>query len=151
MARTYSASEVKGFQRTYQELYAKFRQVDNLADRCRTQIQNAASKLAASDSSEILKTIPVDELTRYKKGIRVKALHDAGYHTISDILKAQPSRISVINGISPEGAQDIKKAAALIANTAHEGAKIRLSADDKNPEATALVTALCQYKMILPA
>ena len=151
MARTYSASEVKGFQRTYQELYAKFRQVDSLADRCRAQIQNAASKLAASYSSEILKTIPVDELTRHKKGIRVKVLYDAGYHTISDILKAQPSRISAINGISPEGAQDIKNAAALIANTAQKGAKIRLSADDKNPEATALVTALCQYKMILPA
>ena len=151
MARTYSASEVKGFQRTYQELYAKFRQVDSLADRCRTQIQNAVSKLAASDSSEILKTIPVDELTRHKKGIRVKALHDAGYHTISDILKAQPSRISAINGISPESAQDIKNAADSIAKTAQEGAKIRLSADDKNPEATALVTALCQYKMILPA
>lgn len=151
MARNYSASEVRALQRKYQELYAKFRQVDSLAQRCRTQITDAASKLALSGSEELLKTIPVDELTRYKKGVRVKSLHDAGFHTIHDILKAHPSRISSINGISPEGAQDIRKAAASIADTAQKGAKIRLSADDKNPSATSLVTALCQYKVIMPA
>lgn len=151
MARNYSTGEVKQLQRTYQELYAKFRQLDSLAERYRTEIQNASAKLAANDSMTILKTISVDELNREKKGIRVKSLHDAGFHTIADIVKANPGKLSAINGISPEGAQEIKKAAAAMAQTAQQGAKIRLSADDQNPDATALVTAIFKYKRIVTA
>ena len=151
MARTYSASEVRALQRKHQELYAKFRQLDTLSMRCRTEVQSAASKIAASGSAELLGTIPVDELTRYKKGVRVKSLHDAGFHTISDLVKANPFQLSAINGISPEGAQEIKSIAASIAETAQKGTKIRLSADDRNPNATALVTALWKYKRIMPA
>lgn len=151
MARNYSSGEVRALQRKYQELYAKFRQIDGLAQRSRTEIQSASSKIAADSSAELLRGIPADELSRYKKGIRVKSLHDAGFHTIADIMRANPFQLSAINGISPEGAQEIKKTAAAIADTAQKGVKIRLSADDKNPASTALVTALCKYKRLLPA
>lgn len=151
MGRNYSSSEVRALQRKYQELYAKFRQLDGLVQRSRSEIQSSASKIAAAGSSELLATISADELTRHKKGIRVKSLHDAGFHTIADILKASPFQISAINGISPEGAQEIKKIAAQIADTAQKGAKIRLSADEKTPASTALVTALCKYKKLMPA
>lgn len=150
MARTYSTFEVKRYKRTYQELNAGFRQLDNLTGQYREEIRNASSKIAAQESLELLKGIPVDELNREKKGIRVKTLHDAGFHTVADIVKAQPYQLSAVNGISPEGAAEIKKAAAAIAATAQQGAKIRLSADDKNPDSTALVTALFKYKRILP-
>lgn len=151
MARNYSSSEVRALQRKYQELYAKFRHLDGLEQRSRTEVQTAADKIAADGSKELLNTISVDELSRYKKGVRIKTLHDAGFHTIADIIKAHPYQLSAINGISPEGAQEIKKAADTIAKTAQDGIKIRLSADDKSPAATALVTALCKYKRILPA
>ncbi len=151
MARTYSSGDVRRLQQTYQALYAKFRQLDTLTQRCRADIQAACAKIAAADSVGILQSIPIDELNREKKGIRVKSLHDAGFHTIADIVKANPFQLSAINGISPEGAQEIKRAAASIAETAQKGAKIRLSADDKNPSSTALVTALCKYKALMPA
>ena len=150
MARAYSTSEAKRFRRIYQELYAKFRQLDSLADRCREEVKTATAKIAGEESMELLKGIPVDELNREKKGIRVKTLHDAGYHTIGDIVKANPYQLSSINGISPEGANEIKKAASAIAETAQKGAKISLSADNKTPASTALVTALFKYKRILP-
>ncbi len=151
MARSYSSSEVRSFRRKYQELYAKFRQLDGLVQRSRSEIQSAASKIAASGSAKLLATIPADELTRHKKGVRVKSLHDAGFHTILDILNASPFQISAINGISPEGAREIKTIAAQIADTAQKGAKIRLSADEKTPASTALVTELCKYKKLMPA
>ncbi|MBQ3416547.1 MAG: DEAD/DEAH box helicase family protein [Ruminococcus sp.] len=150
MARAYSTSEAKRFRRIYQELYAKFRQLDSLADRCREEVKTATAKIAGEESMELLKAIPVDELNREKKGIRVKTLHDAGYHTIGDIVKANPYQLSAINGISPEGANEIKKAASAIAETAQKGAKVSLSADHKTPSSTALVTALFKYKRILP-
>lgn len=151
MARSYSSGEVKALQRKYQELYARFGQLDNLAQRSCAKISAASSKIAAGSSAQLLNTISVDELSRHKKGIRVKWLHDAGFHTIADVLRANPFQISAINGISPQGAQEIKQIAAAIADTAQKGAKIRLSADDKNPASTALVTALYKYKQLLPA
>lgn len=151
MARSYSASEVRAFQRKYQELYAKFRQLDSLREQCLSQIDAATGKIASGGSDEILRTVPVDELSRYKKGLRVKSLHDAGLHTVADVMRANPYQIASINGISPEGAQEIKKIAAQIADTAQEGIKIRLSADEKTPESTALITALSRYRQIEPA
>lgn len=150
MARVYSTSQVKGYKRTYQELYAKFRQLDSLSERCREEVHAATAKIAGEESIEFLRSIPVDELNREKKGIRVKTLHDAGFHTIADVVKANPYQLSSINGISPEGASEIKKAAEQIAATAQKGIKIRISADDRSPNATALVTALFKYKRILP-
>ena len=151
MARKYSSGEVKALLRKQQELYAQFRKLDDHAQRSRSEIQAAASKITAKSSAEVLENIRVDELSRHKKGIRVKSLHDSGFHTIADILRANPMQISAINGISPEGAKDIKRVAVSIANTAQSGSKIRLSADDKNQESTALVTALFKYKRLLPA
>lgn len=151
MARKYSSGEVKAWLRKQQELYARFRQLDNLAQRSRSEIQAASSKITAGSSAKLLENIQVDELSRHKKGIRVKSLHDAGFHTIADILRANPMQISSINGISPEGAKEIKNIALSIAQTAQKGEKIRLSADDRNPASTALVTAICKYKRLLPA
>ncbi|MBQ9248132.1 MAG: hypothetical protein IJ171_06060, partial [Ruminococcus sp.] len=96
MARNYSSSEVRAFQREYQELYAKFRQLDSLAEQCLTQINTATGKIASGGSNEILQTIPVDELSRYRKGLRVKSLHDAGLHTVADVMRANLYQISAI-------------------------------------------------------
>ena len=151
MARKYSSSEVKALLRKHQELYARFGQLDALAQRSKAEIQAAASKITAESTAKLLETVDVDELSRRKKGIRVKSLHDAGFNTIADILRANPMQISSINGISPEGAKEIKSIAVSIANTAQRSAKIRLSADDKNDASTALVIALFKYKRLLPA
>ena len=151
MARKYSSSEVKALLRKHRELYARFGQLDALAQRSKAEIQAAASKITAESTAKLLETVDVDELSRRKKGIRVKSLHDAGFNTIADILRANSMQISSINGISPEGAKEIKSIAVSIANTAQRSAKIRLSADDKNDASTALVIALFKYKRLLPA
>ena len=151
MARNYSTGEAKRLLRTYRDLETKLNRLDDMAQKYRAEIQNAASDIAAGDSMELLKDIPVEELNRDKRGIRVKMLRDAGFETVADVLKAREYQISAINGISPEGAATIKEAAQELADTAMSGAKIRLSADDKNQKSTALVTALGRYKKIQPA
>ena len=151
MARNYSTGEAKRLLRTYRDLETKLSRLDDMAQKYRAEIQNAASDIAAGDSMELLKDIPVEELNRDKRGIRVKMLRDAGFTTVADVLKAREYQISAINGISPEGAATIKEAAQALADTAASGARIRLSADDKNPKSTALVTALGRYKKIQPA
>ena len=151
MARNFSSGDAKQLTRRYQDLSSQMARVDTLAQRQTAAIQAAAAAMTGESSKELLQTVPVDELNRDKKGIRVKMLHDAGLHTIADVLNAPEYRISSINGISPEGAKMIKEAAQELANTAKSGARIRLSADDKNQKSTALVSALYQYKRLLPA
>lgn len=151
MARNYSTGEAKRLLRTYRDLEAKLNRLDDAAQRCRAEIDSAASAIAEGESMELLADIPVEELNRDKKGIRVKMLRDAGFCTVADILKASSYQLSSINGISPEGAVTIKNAAQELAAQAADGAKIRLSADDKNPRSTALVTALGKYKKMKPA
>ena len=89
-----------------------------MAQRQRAAIQASASAMTGDSSRELLAGVPVDELNRDKKGIRVKMLHDAGFHTVADVLNAPEYRISAINGISPEGARAIKQAAQELAATA---------------------------------
>ncbi|MBQ6336086.1 MAG: RNA helicase [Ruminococcus sp.] len=151
MARKYSSSEVKNLLRTQQNLYAKLNKLETRANRIRSEILSAANNMAGDSAGELMKDIPVDELNREKKGIRVKLLHDAGIHTIGDLLKTSEYRLTAINGISPEGARMIMESAKALSATAESGVKLRLSADEKNQHSTALISALYQYKKIQPA
>ncbi len=151
MARKYSTGEVKRLLWLHKDMESKLSRVLSVGDRLRAEISAAAESIAGADSVALFDDIPVEELNREKKGIRVKMLRDAGFATVGDVLRASDYRISSINGISPEGARTIKDAAKALAVMASQGAKIRLSADDQNPQSTALVTALCKYKHIQPA
>lgn len=143
-------SDAKRLLRLQKDLDSKLSQIESADDRLLGEIASAAMNMAGSGSMELLGTIPVEELNRDKKGIRVKMLRDAGFATLADIVNASEYSLSSINGISPDGAKTIKQAAAEIAEKAESGARIRLSADDKNPMSTALITALCKYKRAYP-
>ena len=150
MARSFSSGDAKRLLNIQKDIDSKLRQIDSADVRMREDIKAAAMNIAGDSSMEVLAGIPVEELNRDKKGIRVKSLRDAGFTNLADIMNASMRSLSDINGISPEGALAIKQAASEIAETAKSGTKIRLSADDKNPLTTALVTALCKYKRSLP-
>ncbi len=150
MARSFSGGDAKRLLRVQKDTELRLNQINSAADRLRGEISSAVEDMTIDSSFDILKTIPVEELNRDKKGIRVKALRDNGYNTLADIIRASDYSLSAINGISPEGARSIKQAAVDLAQMAKTGAKIRLSSDDKNFKSTALVTALCRYKRSLP-
>ena len=151
MARDFSSGDAKRLVRIQNDIFDLIRRVEAAGEHCRSEIIKAASDIAGDSSADILRAVPVEELNRDKKGIRVKSLRDSGINTIADVLKAGEYRIAAINGISPEGARSIMKAAHELSQTASSGVKIRLSADDRSPRSTALVTAICKYKRILPA
>ena len=113
-------------------------------------IRSAAGRIIVRESLEILKDVPVDELNRDKSGIRVKTLRDYGFNTIADVYKATPANLESIQGISAEGAKTIKRLAEEYAVQARDNTKLRLSADDRTPDATALVTAIRQYRIHQP-
>ena len=150
MVRSFSSGDAKRLLRLESDIDTKLRQIDAVDQRLRSEITAAAMDMAGKGSMDVLADVPVEELNRGKKGFRVKLLRDAGINTIADVLRTHENSLTAINGIGPEGARAIKQAAAEISETARSGARIRLSADDKNPGSTALVSALCKYKRSLP-
>ena len=129
-----------------QALQNRLANAQQLVENSREAVRTSAAKVQEREALKILEGVPVDELNREKDGIRVKTLRDSGYLTMADIYRATPQQLNSVNGISAEGAEKIKQIAKLYLNRSRKGAHVRLSADDKNPEATALVCAVCDYR-----
>ncbi len=110
------------------------------------QIIQAAKALAVEQATDVLKNTPIEEINRDKKGFRVKTLRDHGIETVADLVNISLSRLTSINGISPQAASEMKQAAQEIAQTASQSVKIRLSEDNKTAAAGKLVTAIAKYR-----
>ena len=129
-----------------QALQNRLANAQQLVENSREAVRTSAAKVQEREALKILEGVPVDELNREKDGIRVKTLRDSGYLTMADIYRATPQQLNSVNGISAEGAEKIKQIAKLYLNRSRKGAHVRLSADDKSPETTALVCAVCDYR-----
>ncbi len=115
---------------------------DAITKSCNVLINQAAQKL--------LKDIPIEELNRDKQGIRVKLLREHGYETIADISNASLRTLAGISGIGADSATAIRQEIDEIIETTRKAAKIRLSTDDRSPQATALVFAIAKYRNAKP-
>ena len=114
-------------------------------------IRKAADALLTYQGELITGNIPVEELSRSRSGLRIKALKDYGYTTLGQIAEASVRELSFIRGISMDMAYTIKITAQEYIEKAKQSAKIKLSADDKSPGATALIEAVYKYIAIQKA
>lgn len=80
----------------------------------------------------------------------MKALREHGFSTIADLAAASVHSIASVHGVSADSAYGIKRVVNELADQAGKGVKIRLSADNRTPQATQLVTALSKYRRSLP-
>ena len=117
----------------------------------RDNIRNAAERMVMVTVLDILKTIPVEEINRNKKGFRIKALRDAGYTTVADLYTASAYQLATVYGISEDSSYSIKSIAKDLAVEARRDAKIKISVDNKTKEATKLVAELFKYKQYVKA
>lgn len=140
MSRPFKKNDAAGLISGHREILKKLNDVISSESSSNVEIQSAADDLINAGVIQILDGIPVDELNRDKKGIRVKNLRDSGYNTMADIYTADTASLAAVNGISDEGASSVRRIAAGIAAKAREGVKIKLSTDSKTAEATRLVT-----------
>ena len=109
----------------------------------------AVDRLLTKEALKVLEDASVDEINKAYGGIRVKTLHDAGYHTIADISRTSVNKLAYIKGISEEKAHLLKQIAAGYVEEIRKNVKIRLSSDDRSREATDLVAAIYGYKLRL--
>lgn len=140
-----SVPEFASAVRNHRALLQPFLAAEQASAADRKSVENAADRVAARDVMSILKGIPIEELNRGKGGIRVKTLRDCGFETLADAYAATPARLEAVKGISAEGAREIKKILKEYIYESARSVRIKLSADDKNPDSTALVQAIAAY------
>lgn len=146
MARPFSSSDAKQITKKHQALLNQLNNSILLETTYKENIKTAATKLLSEEVLNTLKNIPVEEIGKSKTGIRVKILRDNNYCNIYDLQKASAAKLALLNGISDEGAEAIKKIASDIAVKTQGQTKIRLNADNKTVNSTELVKAIAIYK-----
>ncbi len=150
MARNIDSASAKKTINAHKEFLKYIDEICLCVDKGASEISDLAEDLVKHEAEEALKNIPVDELNREKKGFRIKTLKDNGYNSIADIERATASSLSRLGGISPEAAMAIKRASSEIAKLSQKTVHLKLSADNKNTAATALVCAISKYINLSP-
>lgn len=150
MEREFNSRDVKNTVDSHRVLIRKLEYAVSKKSKYIDDIQTAASLLINNETIRILREMPVDELNRDKKGIRIKAIKDAGYNTVADIVASSTWSLSSINGISDNTAYIVKNYANEIADITRKGVKIRLSADNRDTKSTELVMALARFRKSQP-
>lgn len=146
MARPFTSAEAKRIIKRHQNIIDKLNSAVSSVEEYRTKAKDASDALVAQEVLKVLADIPIEEINRDKRGIRVKTLRDYGYRTVADISTASVYSIASVHGISEDAAYSIKRIVNDIVSTARQGIKIRISTDNRSKEATALVLALSQYR-----
>ena len=150
MAKNFSSREAKDLIAKHKSLEKSLIDVISLEESLKSNIKNSADSLAMQEILKVLRGIPVDELSRYKKGLRTKPLIDHGYTSIADIYALSIYNLANIKGISQDNAYTIKRIVGDIVDKTRKETKIKLSVDNKNKESTQLVKDVSIYKNVLP-
>lgn len=145
MERHFSFSDAKNLLQRYQRVLDQIHETGEVGDIYRNAVQKAANRYIAAEVLKLMRDIPVEEVNREKRGIRVKALRESGYTTYADILTASVYQLSTVRGISEDGARVVKRIVSDASEMAQKTTKLRLSVDNKTLGTTRLVVALSQY------
>ena len=145
MARNIDSASAKKIVKTYNTFLSDIDTVCSYADNSTEEIKALSNEVIRIDAHRALENIPIEELNRDKKGFRIKTLRDNGYDTIADIYDVTVAQLSSINGISTEAASEIKRTVNKIAAISAKSVHLKLSVDNKTPEATDLVCAISKY------
>lgn len=150
MAKSIDSIDAKRIIAEHRQLLSELAASENSLGNLRADVIKTSDALVAQEVMKILKGIPVDEINRGKRGFRIKALHDHGYHTIADLSTASEYSIASIHGISDDAAYSIKRIVDEIVSATRQGVKIRLSEDNKATAATQVVLSISKLRKSEP-
>ncbi len=146
MARLFKSKEASLLIKKHRDLIDDINAAESELSKLGDKVSSAAQGIITEKTTVLLDKIPVDELNRDKRGIRIKTLRDNGFQTLGSVYAASAAQLAAVNGISNEGAFLIKEIVDSIAAQAAPDIKIKLNLDDKTPASTELVKAILKYK-----
>ena len=130
----------------YSTLNTNVNFVKNDSTKYTNDIIKSIDRLIAHEMLEILRAIPIEEINREKKGIRIKPLREAGYTNMAEVFTANVYNLASVYGISQDNAYTIKRIADGYAQQARKNIKIKLSYDNRNKVSNAVIKELYAYK-----
>ena len=145
MPKDYTYTDAKRLIAEHRELLNSLQNLQPLSSQQESAIKAACEKLVGAFVIKYLRDVPLEELNRDKRGIRIKALQDRGYTSIADIADKSVYQLRLIRGISDDTAHTIRYLTDDIVKKVHKDTKIKLSTDDRSGEATELVKAVYTY------
>lgn len=145
LARPIDKREAKKISDIHRKLLSQLEVVSKYYDKLCKQVFDSANNLAKEQSIDTLKSIPLDEINRDKRGFRIKPLRDSGFSSVWDIYICDVRKLEAVNGISTESAKEIKTVVDSIVKTVVDNTKIKLSIDNKTKSSTALIDAVAAY------
>ena len=148
MARQFSAKDAKKLINNHQLYLNSLTQAKALELLLRSQIKKAIDSYVDNEIMSVLEKVPVDELNRDKKGIRIKSLVDDGFNTLATLHRASTDEIAAVNGISDDTAFTIKKTVGRFADRVRREIKLKLSIDTQDEYTTKIVHEISVYKNI---
>lgn len=146
MAAEFSFSDVRCLLRQHEDIQSKLSRIESAVEYYSQSVDRAAQQCLTAEVLNVMQDIPVTEVNRDKRGIRVKPLQEAGYATYADVMTASVYQLAALRGISHEGATTIKHIVNDTASKALKTTKLKLSIDNKTQNTTRVVLALCQYQ-----
>lgn len=145
VTRDFSSKDVKQILDFHKKKYEKLIRISKSKTDFIQRIDDAANLFVANEALNILRGIPVEELNRKKKGIRVRALYDHGIRTMADVYCSTIYNLSSIYGISQNTAHTIKQICNSCVEHTFKEVKIKLSIDQKNKYSNELVRSIDAY------
>lgn len=146
MPKEFSSSDAKRLIEEHRKISKMLLSAETAPQRYKEKIKKAAQTIMLNELLKELSAIPVEELNRDKKGFRIKSLKDNGYNTLADIASVKEHRLAAVNGISEESAHEIKTEVAKMINEVRAGLRVKISADNKADDISALIQSIAQYK-----
>lgn len=150
MARSFTSKDAKRLIHQHEDIMDKLSQIQERQNFCISKVKESADAFVAAEVMEALKEVPIEEVSRAKRGIRVKALRDHGYRTIADIATASVHQISSVYGIGEETAHVIHRKVREIVDQTRKNTKIRISMDRKTKSASELVINISSLIQAVP-
>ena len=150
MAKLFSSQDVKLLLEQHTRRLNNLKAASSVSEQYLNQIKATSDNLAMQEVMNVLRGVPVDELTKQKKGLKIKPLLDHGYRTVADIYSSTPYRLASIRGISQDAAYTIIRIAKDFANKTFKEIHIKLSTDNKTKQATELVKNIYAYNLARP-
>ena len=150
MSRDYTSLEAIRLLNRHQDLLEKLIDGQGLTSQQRTAVKASADKLLGTEVIKCLQDVPLEELNRDKKGIRIKALQDYGYSSFADLCDKSVYQLSTVKGISEDTARTIRRVTDEYIKKLNKSTKIRISTDNRTKAATELVKTIAIYLRCKP-
>lgn len=146
LERKFSFADARDVLSRFNQIEKNRNKYEKRSKKYQKNIVQASQEYLKNESIEVLEGIPVEELNRGKKGIRVKLLRTHGYNSYADVYYASVYSLSKIKGISEEKAHLVKNIVSGTLEATKDEIKLKLSVDHKTSETTEIILNTLKLK-----